>query len=129
MGLLDEAIREHLELKRRRGADPTEVAREQHEALETAYEHARGADDEHAAGFAPDERGSEPPPSIEGADDLVGAETAELDMRTVLDPSIPADADADADAIEWEEPGSRAVSGTGEPIAPEAAGEHRLGPA
>jgi hypothetical protein len=33
MGLLDEAIREHLELKRRRGADPSEVAREEHEAL------------------------------------------------------------------------------------------------
>ncbi len=34
MGLLDDAIREHLELKRRRGADPAEVAREQQEALE-----------------------------------------------------------------------------------------------
>ena len=33
MGLLDEAIREHLELKRRHGADPTEVARQEHEAL------------------------------------------------------------------------------------------------
>ena len=27
MGLLDDAIREHLELKRRRGANPDEVAR------------------------------------------------------------------------------------------------------
>jgi hypothetical protein len=34
MGLLDDAIREHLELKRRRGADPGVVAREQREALE-----------------------------------------------------------------------------------------------
>jgi hypothetical protein len=33
MGLLDEAIREHLELKRRRGADPDEVARQEDEAL------------------------------------------------------------------------------------------------
>jgi hypothetical protein len=33
MGLLDDAIREHLELKRLRGADPGEVAREQREAL------------------------------------------------------------------------------------------------
>jgi hypothetical protein len=33
MGELDEAIREHLELKRRRGADPAEVAREELEAL------------------------------------------------------------------------------------------------
>jgi hypothetical protein len=34
MGELDEAIREHLELKRRRGADPAEVAREEQEALD-----------------------------------------------------------------------------------------------
>jgi hypothetical protein len=33
MGLLDEAIREHLELKRRRGADASEVARQEQEAL------------------------------------------------------------------------------------------------
>ncbi len=33
MGLLDDAIREHLDLKRRRGADPDEVAREENEAL------------------------------------------------------------------------------------------------
>src|SRR5204863_1118005 len=33
MGLLDDAIREHLELKRRRGADAGEVSREESEAL------------------------------------------------------------------------------------------------
>ncbi len=33
MGLLDDAIREHLELKRNRGADPSEVARQEEEAL------------------------------------------------------------------------------------------------
>ena len=33
MGLLDDAIREHLELKRRRGADPSDIARLEHEAL------------------------------------------------------------------------------------------------
>jgi len=33
MGLLDEAIREHLELKRRQGADPGEVQRLEGEAL------------------------------------------------------------------------------------------------
>jgi len=33
MGLLDEAIRQHLELKRRHGADPSEVARQEQEAL------------------------------------------------------------------------------------------------
>ena len=33
MGLLDEAIREHLELKRRRGADPEEIAKVERDAL------------------------------------------------------------------------------------------------
>jgi hypothetical protein len=33
MGLLDDAIREHMELKRLRGADPGEVARQEHDAL------------------------------------------------------------------------------------------------
>jgi len=33
VGDLEDAIREHLELKRRRGADPAEVAREEHDAL------------------------------------------------------------------------------------------------
>jgi hypothetical protein len=33
MGELDDAIRDHLELKRRRGADPAEVARQEQEAL------------------------------------------------------------------------------------------------
>jgi hypothetical protein len=33
MGLLDDAIREHLELKRRRGADPSEIERLEREAL------------------------------------------------------------------------------------------------
>ena len=33
MGLLDDAIREHLDLKRRSGADPTEVERLEREAL------------------------------------------------------------------------------------------------
>jgi hypothetical protein len=54
MGLLDDAIREHLELKRRRGADEAEVARQENEALGEARraEFARPEGDE---GAAPDE--------------------------------------------------------------------------
>jgi hypothetical protein len=33
MGLLDDAIREHLELKRKHGADPNDVAQQEQEAL------------------------------------------------------------------------------------------------
>jgi hypothetical protein len=44
MGLLDDAIREHLELKRRRGADPSEIEREESEALGPVRREAPTAD-------------------------------------------------------------------------------------
>ena len=44
MGVLDEAIREHLELKRRHGADAGEVARLEHEALGPARREAAPVD-------------------------------------------------------------------------------------
>ena len=53
MGLLDDAIREHLDLKRRRGADPTEIERAEREALGPVR---RGPD--------------EPPPEAEGEEAL-----------------------------------------------------------
>jgi hypothetical protein len=65
MGLLDDAIREHLDLKRRRGADADEVARQENEALGPP----------HMGQFAPaeEEPGAEPaaeqpeiPPTGEG---------------------------------------------------------------
>ncbi len=75
MGLLDEAIREHLELKRRHGADPGEIAREESAALPTAE--AVGEELEVADAAA------EPLP--EGQElGGVGQETAELDMTSVL---------------------------------------------
>jgi hypothetical protein len=60
MGLLDDAIREHLELKRRRGADPGEVAREQREALDTIDGQAPAE----GVGTAQDAAG---PPAVSGA--------------------------------------------------------------
>ncbi len=114
MGLLDDAIREHLELKRRRGADPGEVAREQREALdETGGLASAGApapaeaSEEPAVSGAPlvDRPTEEPPrpaatgevpPSVASAGPVKAAmpaepaggagagETAELDMSSVL---------------------------------------------
>ncbi|HYM46774.1 MAG TPA: hypothetical protein VES65_11530 [Solirubrobacteraceae bacterium] len=95
MGLLDDAIREHLELKRRRGADPGLVAHEEQEA----FGPARGggppaADDRDAASaeLAVEDalpRGNDlsdaPGSAHAGGFSNVGQETAELDMRTVLD--------------------------------------------
>jgi hypothetical protein len=57
MGLLDDAIREHLELKRQHGADPGEVERQEREALGEPREEAPVAspDDAEAAAQAPSE--------------------------------------------------------------------------
>jgi hypothetical protein len=81
MGLLDDAIREHLELKRRSGADPGEVAREQREALEDPLDPEAGQiGDPSSPGSAAVPR----VPSDVAASNLL-EETAELDMRSVLD--------------------------------------------
>ena len=68
MGLLDDAIREHLELKRQHGADPEEVSRQEHEALGAARraEFARtGEAAEEAAADAPAPEPGEPEPAAE----------------------------------------------------------------
>jgi hypothetical protein len=93
MGLLDEAIREHLELKRRRGADATEIARQEQEAL------------------GPARRGPAPlelPPEGEG-----GIETRELDESGFPDGELPAETEA--------QPASNGSERRG--LAPEAAPE------
>jgi hypothetical protein len=81
MGLLDDAIREHLELKRRRGADPGEVAQEQRKALEDPQ------DPEAGRIVDPSSLGSVSAPEFDSAatPSNMLEETAELDMRTVLD--------------------------------------------
>ena len=45
MGLLDDAIREHLDLKRRRGADPTEIERAERDALGPVRRGPEGSDE------------------------------------------------------------------------------------
>ena len=45
MGLLDDAIREHLELKRRHGADPGEIAHQERAALEPVFPEEAGETD------------------------------------------------------------------------------------
>ena len=98
MGLLDDAIRDHLELKRLRGADPGPLDREQRRALDPVFgdEEAEREGDMPAAvpgvSSNEDSAGAIPPgdprtaPQHVRSPDLsnVGQETAELDMRTVL---------------------------------------------
>jgi hypothetical protein len=98
MGLLDEAIREHLELKRRQGADPGEIARKEKEALAPVLPDepsSWGADastlsSEHDLDAVPEERDPIPPAPVGETThqpdfSTVGQETAELDMQAVLD--------------------------------------------
>ena len=130
MGLLDDAIRDHLELKRLRGADPGEVAREQREALEPDLRGAPIAAEEELATSvedpgAEDDRETMPvratPPATPASTaepvrapqpahasdpSSVPEETAELDMSSVLD-------DDDHGAAEDGSIGSAAEPGAG----------------
>ena len=100
MGDLDDAIREHLELKRRRGADPAEVAREEQEALapvtrghavvvpedlEQAEAHAaaspRNGDAQHTAHDAPhDTDRRHPPPTAPSQSEQASGARADEDL-------------------------------------------------
>jgi hypothetical protein len=137
MGLLDDAIREHMELKRLRGADPTVIAQQEHDALGPVLREEDVDDGEdvndvavpHAESAAPDVGNAPQPASPAAGDSLepqqsdqdhadqdpdfanVGQETAELDMRTVLD--------------EQHEAADRAgqIDSAGLAVAPEESGE------
>ena len=132
MGLLDEAIRDHLELKRRRGADPAEVEREEHEALEPVFPVEPSLDGDAAADVGveqheaahPDEPVEEAPnadlqtlpPAAEAAHpqdfSAVSQETAELDMQAYLDAEAQAsEADGSSSAVaEQQIPGQERLS-------------------
>ncbi len=127
MGLLDDAIREHLELKRRRGADPDEVAREQHEALDTVTPSEDQGDgptadagsdqvssaplvdpgtqtpattspgDEAPVGAPPSDVAGEPAAAATPTGATMG-ETVELDMSSVLGEAAEHDASANSAA-------------------------------
>jgi hypothetical protein len=110
MGLLDDAIREHLELKRRRGADPGMVAREEHDALTPVFPDEEDDRDGDLADGGPSEASAEEAAggaSVEeqqaGDAELadlstVGQETAELDMQAVMDEDVDVSGDASAGA-------------------------------
>jgi hypothetical protein len=132
MGLLDEAIREHLELKRRRGGDPNEIAREEREALDPVFPGAAVSADgayEDAAGADPAALGDPPAaeqedqalesPAEPGEFSSVGEETAELDMESVLG--------AEADEMLTEEHHAPAAASASEHGPPELdPGQERL---
>ena len=93
MGLLDDAIREHLELKRSRGADPGEVERQEREALGAApqAEFASTGEPEVAEPAPAEEPGAKRP--VEPVDEVEPAEAPEdhepFDVEA-LEPPAPA---------------------------------------
>jgi len=109
--LLDDAIREHLELRRRRGADPGLVAREEHDAFGPIHALA----DPHAAGGdivdAPDPH-SVDPHSVdpEGHEDLLAGGPADLEDASDMNAGNEVDADNEADAGNEVDMGSPADS-------------------
>lgn len=117
MGLLDDAIREHLELLRRRGADPTEIARAEAEALsppvrEVAEAEVSVEDDDLLAGTEP-VPAPEPEEEIEELEapdhavdsDLVGdePEPAGIDRPTEHFDSLAPEADLAHEEVAEEE--------------------------
>jgi hypothetical protein len=94
MGLLDDAIREHLDLRRRHGADPAEVTREELDALAPV---PRDGDRDRQQPMAGEREralfdGEHVADRVLEADEASGSgatkmtqETAEIDMRSILD--------------------------------------------
>lgn len=89
MGVLDEAIKHHLELKRRHGADPSEVAELEQEALGEDLRAAKedGLDQLRAEFGDPrpsDPRPSDPSPSATHFSSHLHEETMEIDVPSLF---------------------------------------------
>jgi hypothetical protein len=101
MGLLDDAIREHLELRRRHGADPSEVARQEQEAL------------------GPPRRGAAQP------DDGELSDSGAVSLETLEDDERPVEPYDDEPEVDDEPPASTPAGEPEAPVAPPAPPEDR----
>jgi hypothetical protein len=91
MGLLDDAIREHLELKRKHGADPEDVARQEQEALGPGRRNEFAQpEEEPAAAVAP-----EPEPPLQEEPPAPEPAPAEPPAGQEEDPWLPDDDERD----------------------------------
>jgi hypothetical protein len=107
MGLLDDAIREHLELKRLRGADPGVVAREEQDALGPVSRSDGASDEEDQSERSQPSKGSffAEHESTSVADfSTVGQETAEIDMDVVLGSDLDVEGHPTATSHERDSP-------------------------
>lgn len=105
MGLLDDAIREHLDLKRRRGADPTEVERSEREALgpvRRTPERVPGDDANRDPGVGPE--------AVAIYDD--GLVSADEPGESAFAPGEPAEIEEDEPSWSYDESAAAAEPGT-----------------
>ena len=102
MGLLDDAIREHLELKRQHGGDPSEIERQEHEAFGPGGRPAAPAEDAAAPAPEPDGEPAEDATAIQPLPDAPEEDVAAVQAPhdepadEAIDP--PAEAQAEATA-------------------------------
>jgi hypothetical protein len=127
MGLLDDAIREHLDLKRRRGADPSEIDREEAEALGPVRREAHGEEPPAAVAagsYADHEPAAPDEPAVAYDDEPLGDDEYEEDDDPVAavraddrDRPHPADPPTSHDHV-WAEPESESATPPhGDPLA------------
>ena len=129
MGLLDDAIREHLELKRLRGADPSDVAREQDAALgpalrpeqpesapppvhsETAHGHEGSTAGAASPGFASDSSAGQETVEINMEAELAGTDGEQASPSTARTGPAAAEPSGgratSGESLEWEMPAAR----------------------
>jgi hypothetical protein len=88
MGLLDDAIREHLELRRKHGADPDDVARQEREALGPGQRNEFAQPEGEPAAAQPDVPAAEPEAAIP-AEPEAEPEPAVEDALPEGEPGIP----------------------------------------
>ncbi len=126
MGLLDDAIREHLELKRLRGADPSDVAREEDAALGPVRRRDEPEPDappvDHTVAPGPEESRPQAKDVPPRRDTSASQETVEINMEAELAGSDPEQTPSGSatratqavhreapsgESLEWETPGDR----------------------
>lgn len=133
MGLLDDAIREHLELKRLRGADPSDVAREEDAALGPVHRRDEPDPDTSPEDQAVATHPEEPLPQATDvpspSDSSTGQETVEINMEAELAGSDHAYAPSGhpARTAQVGHP-DRAQASSGESLAWEMPGDRRADP-
>ena len=115
MGLLEDAIRDHLELKRRRGADPAELLRQEREAFGSEEELVAQPQLEDQSGPELDHAASPPEEVPEEHEELPATETIELAIsRAEEEPPLEVPSDAEHTPVDDPEaPEPPAAEGAG----------------